>query len=66
MATRTPTATLDVASRFETAVSQFRGLNRNDPGQWPMLPQVAVMRVLWLAVLHWLGWLLADGTPWTH
>jgi type IV pilus assembly protein PilO len=41
MAAKTPTASADVSSRFETAVSQFRGLNRNDPGQWPVLPRLA-------------------------
>lgn len=54
---KTPTATLDVASRFETAVSQFRGLNRNDPGQWPMLPRMAVYAAVVVVVLL-AGWLL--------
>jgi type IV pilus assembly protein PilO len=54
---KNPTATLDMASRFETAVSQFRGLNRNDPGQWPMLPRVAVYAGVVAAVLL-AGWLL--------
>ena len=30
MAAKTPSATADSPSRFETAVSQFRGLNRNE------------------------------------
>jgi type IV pilus assembly protein PilO len=54
---KTPTATLDVASRFETAVSQFRGLNRNDPGQWPVLPRLAVYAGVVVVVLL-AGWLL--------
>jgi type IV pilus assembly protein PilO len=31
----------DLNASFERAVSQFRGLNPNEPGQWPMLPKVA-------------------------
>ena len=37
----------EVASRFEGAVSQFRGLNPREPGQWPVLPK----SVAWLAVV---------------
>jgi type IV pilus assembly protein PilO len=47
MAAKTTPMTLDVASRFEGAVMQFRGLNANDPGQWPTLPRAAA----WLAVV---------------
>jgi type IV pilus assembly protein PilO len=51
------TTSLDVASRLETAVSQFRGLNRNDPGQWPMLPRLAVYAGVAMVVVL-LGWFL--------
>jgi type IV pilus assembly protein PilO len=59
MAKKSIFAEQDVPSRFETAVSQFRGLNRNDPGQWPRLPQYAsyvgvvltVMLIGWLVIL---------------
>lgn len=47
MAAKTTPMTLDVASRFEGAVLQFRGLNTSDPGQWPFLPRLAA----WLAVV---------------
>jgi type IV pilus assembly protein PilO len=47
MAAKTTPMTLDVASRFEGAVMQFRGLNANDPGQWPFLPRAAA----WLGVV---------------
>jgi type IV pilus assembly protein PilO len=48
---------LDVASRFEGAVLQFRGLNANDPGQWPILPRAAAwLAVMLLAVVA--GWFL--------
>jgi type IV pilus assembly protein PilO len=46
-----------VASRFEGAVLQFRGLNANDPGQWPILPRAAAwLAVMLLAVVA--GWFL--------
>ena len=46
MATKSKGANVDLNSVFEGAVSQFRGLNRNQPGQWPMLPKA----VTWIAV----------------
>ncbi len=57
MAPKTSAAPLDAASRFETAVSQFRGLNRQDPGQWPAMPRVAAFAMVVLAVVA-AGWLL--------
>ncbi len=39
MATKTKTANVDLNSVFDGAASQFRGLNPNEPGQWPMLPK---------------------------
>ena len=57
MAAKTPSASADSPSRFETAVSQFRGLNRNDPGQWPVLPRVAAFAGVVVGVLL-AGWLL--------
>ena len=33
------TANVDLNSVFEGAASQFRGLNPNEPGQWPLLPK---------------------------
>jgi type IV pilus assembly protein PilO len=41
----TKTKPLDLNSVFEGAASQFRGLNPNEPGQWPALPKI----------LSWLG-----------
>jgi type IV pilus assembly protein PilO len=35
------TLNFDVSSYFDHAVSQFRGLNPNEPGQWPILPKAA-------------------------
>jgi type IV pilus assembly protein PilO len=45
MATKSKPLNLDLNSVFEGAASQFRGLNPNEPGQWPALPKV----------LSWLG-----------
>ena len=39
MATKSKTANVDLNSVFEGAASQFRGLNPNEPGQWPLLPK---------------------------
>ena len=46
MATKIPTVSVDMNSVFEGAVSQFRSLNPQQPGQWPLLPKV----VAWGAV----------------
>lgn len=46
MATRPP-VNFDLSSMFVQAADQFRGLNPNEPGQWPMLPKLAT----WLAVV---------------
>jgi len=46
MVTRNKTANVDLNSVFEGAASQFRGLNPNEPGQWPALPKA----MTWLAV----------------
>lgn len=55
MAAKTAPMTFDMASRFEGAVMQFRGLNTNDPGQWPILPRVAAWVATALAVVV-IGW----------
>jgi type IV pilus assembly protein PilO len=41
------TLNFDVNSLVEQAASQFRGLNPNQPGQWPMLPKA----VAWLGIV---------------
>jgi type IV pilus assembly protein PilO len=59
MATKSRTVSVDLNSVFEGAASQFRGLNPNEPGQWPLLPKaltwaaVAVVMVVagWFLVL---------------
>jgi len=41
----------DVSSFFGDAVSQFRGLNPNEPGQWPSLPKAVALAAVAVAVL---------------
>jgi type IV pilus assembly protein PilO len=57
MATKAKSLNLDLGSVFETAASQFRGLNPNQPGQWPWLPKAATWTVLAVAVVV-IGWFL--------
>jgi len=45
MNTKANKASIDVGALFEQAASQFRGLNGREPGQWPLLPKLAI----WLA-----------------
>ena len=46
---------VDLNSVFEGAASQFRGLNPNEPGQWPLLPKLMTWTgvVLVMVVLGW-------------
>jgi len=55
MATKTKTANVDLNSVFEGAASQFRGLNPNEPGQWPMLPKALTFLAVAFAVVV-VGW----------
>ncbi|BAL94161.1 type IV pilus inner membrane component PilO [Rubrivivax gelatinosus] len=48
---------IDIGSLFEQAASQFRGLNRNEPGQWPLLPKLTAWAAAALAVVI-VGWFL--------
>lgn len=57
MASKAKSLNVDLNSMLESAASQFRDLNPNEPGQWPMLPKSAT----WLAValvMVVLGWFL--------
>jgi type IV pilus assembly protein PilO len=47
----------DLNSVFQGAASQFRGLNLNQPGQWPWLPKVVAFLVF-AALAVALGWFL--------
>ena len=57
MATSSKSPGLDLNSVFEGAASQFRSLNPNEPGQWPLLPKI----MTWMAVaivMVVLGWFM--------
>lgn len=49
------TLNFDVSSFFDNAVSQFRGLNSSEPGQWPVLPKAAawIATVVGVTVVGW-------------
>lgn len=60
MATRTASARkLDVASSLRSGLAQFRDLNPNQPGQWPILPRLTVWAVVMVIVVvaGWFVWL---------
>ncbi len=57
MATKAAPINVDLNSVFEGAASQFRGLNPNEPGQWPLLPKIAAWSAVAVAVVV-LGWFL--------
>ena len=57
MVTQKKTINVDLNSVFEGAASQFRGLNPNEPGQWPVLPKAATWLVLGVLVVV-VGWFL--------
>jgi type IV pilus assembly protein PilO len=51
MATKKSSANIDVGAVFQGAADQFRGLNRNEPGQWPLLPKLATFALVAVAVV---------------
>jgi len=57
MATQNKPLNVDLNSMLEGAASQFRGLNPNEPGQWPLLPKAATWLVLAVLVVV-VGWFL--------
>jgi len=61
MATQKKPVNVDLNSVFEAAASQFRGLNPNEPGQWPLLPKIATWSLLAVAVIV-AGWFLVLET----
>ena len=52
-----PSFNLDMGAMVEGARSQFRDLNANEPGQWPILPKVLVWTLLATLVVV-AGWFL--------
>lgn len=61
MATKSLPIKFDINAWFEGVVEQFRGLNPNEPGQWPLLPKLASFLVVMILTVV-LGWvfLLSD------
>ncbi|MBX3621355.1 MAG: type 4a pilus biogenesis protein PilO [Rhizobacter sp.] len=57
MATQAKSINVDLNSVFGAAASQFRGLNPNEPGQWPMLPKLAAWIALGIMMIV-VGWFL--------
>lgn len=62
MATHSRSMNLDLSGLLDDAAAQFRGLNMNEPGQWPILPKTAAFLAVALIVVV-LGWvfLLSDA-----
>jgi type IV pilus assembly protein PilO len=55
MASKATPINVDLNSVFEGAVSQFRSLNPNEPGQWPMLPKIVTWTLV-AVIMIVLGW----------
>ena len=63
MATQASKMNVDLNTVFEQAAQQFRGLDTNQPGQWPLLPKLLAWSLLAVGVVA-AGWflLLSDVT----
>jgi len=57
MATKAKSVNVDLNSVFAGAASQFRGLNANEPGQWPMLPKLLTWAGVAL-IMVLVGWFM--------
>ena len=57
MATKSKAINVDLNSVFEGAVSQFRSLNPNEPGQWPMLPKILTWSAVAITMVV-VGWFM--------
>ncbi len=51
------TLNFELSSLVDNATAQFRGLNPNEPGQWPLLPKLGAWLAAGAAVLF-AGWFL--------
>ncbi|MED5622197.1 type 4a pilus biogenesis protein PilO [Ideonella sp. BN130291] len=58
---KTTSVNIDLNRLFSDAADQFRGLNPNEPGQWPILPKLAAFSALAVAVVV-AGWFLLLST----
>ena len=61
MATKPKSVNVDLNSVFEGAASQFRGLNPNEPGQWPILPKAMTFFGVALIMVI-VGWFMLLST----
>ena len=57
MATPSKSTHFDLNSVLEGAASQFRNLNPNEPGQWPILPKIMTWAAV-MIVMVVLGWFM--------
>ena len=57
MATSSKAISFDLSTVFETAAAQFRGLNPNQPGQWPLLPKLMAWSAVGLLMVV-AGWFM--------
>jgi type IV pilus assembly protein PilO len=58
MATKAQSQRVDTAAALEQAAAQFRNLDMNQPGQWPVLPKLAAFAAVAAAVVAVLWFLL--------
>lgn len=57
MATASKAINFDLGALLERAAAQFRGLNPNQPGQWPLLPKLMTWGAVGLLVVV-VGWFM--------
>ena len=57
MVNTTRPASIDVATAFDRAQLQFKGLNPQEPGQWPLLPKALAWLLTGVLALV-LGWVI--------
>lgn len=57
MATSSKAISFDLGTVFEGAAAQFRGLNPNQPGQWPLLPKLMTWGAVGLLMVV-AGWFM--------
>jgi type IV pilus assembly protein PilO len=61
MATKASSLNIDVGAQLEQLSAQFRGLDMKQPGQWPLLPKLAVW-LLATALVVLLAWVMVLST----
>jgi len=61
MAGKPSSLSFDASGLLDEAVSQFRGLNSREPGQWPLLPKLAAFAAMVGVVVLAGWWFFVDG-----